>query len=200
MHRILAAMLLTGSTMASAAHAATFTVTIPDRPSEYIGTGDASVTYDGVTFSTSTAYGSTFLFNVGPSSGANPRVISSQQATAGIPNLLVTLPELATNITIKYGTFLGSTVNFLVSSGANMVLGSSSSAGYTFPDSFIFNGPVQSVLLTTSDSTLNIGSVSYTLSEPSDAPEPATWAMFIGGFGLIGATMRRRQRMNMRVA
>jgi hypothetical protein len=23
-------------------------------------------------------------------------------------------------------------------------------------------------------------------------PEPATWAMMIGGFGLIGATMRRR--------
>nr|WP_293969539.1 PEPxxWA-CTERM sorting domain-containing protein [Sphingomonas sp.] len=24
-------------------------------------------------------------------------------------------------------------------------------------------------------------------------PEPATWAMFIGGFGLVGATMRRRR-------
>ena len=27
----------------------------------------------------------------------------------------------------------------------------------------------------------------------ASVPEPATWAMFIGGFGLIGATMRRRK-------
>lgn len=31
-------------------------------------------------------------------------------------------------------------------------------------------------------------------------PEPATWAMFISGFGLIGATMRRRQRINVSFA
>ncbi len=29
----------------------------------------------------------------------------------------------------------------------------------------------------------------------TSAPEPATWAMFIGGFGLIGAAMRKRQRI-----
>jgi hypothetical protein len=33
---------------------------------------------------------------------------------------------------------------------------------------------------------------------PSNAPEPATWAMFIGGFGLIGLEMRRRQRVRVR--
>ncbi|MDO6415938.1 PEPxxWA-CTERM sorting domain-containing protein [Sphingomonas sp. BIUV-7] len=27
-------------------------------------------------------------------------------------------------------------------------------------------------------------------------PEPATWAMFIGGFGLVGAGMRRRLKFN----
>lgn len=32
------------------------------------------------------------------------------------------------------------------------------------------------------------------------APEPASWAMFIGGFGLIGGTMRRRQRSSVRFA
>lgn len=26
-------------------------------------------------------------------------------------------------------------------------------------------------------------------------PEPAAWAMMIGGFGAVGATMRRRQRV-----
>jgi hypothetical protein len=35
----------------------------------------------------------------------------------------------------------------------------------------------------------------YSLTDPTLAvPEPATWAMMIGGFGFIGATMRRRVR------
>ncbi|WP_293970218.1 PEPxxWA-CTERM sorting domain-containing protein [Sphingomonas sp.] len=34
----------------------------------------------------------------------------------------------------------------------------------------------------------------------SDVPEPATWAMFIGGFGLVGGAMRRRQRVSVSVA
>ena len=29
-------------------------------------------------------------------------------------------------------------------------------------------------------------------------PEPATWALLIGGFGVIGASMRRRQRIAVR--
>ena len=33
----------------------------------------------------------------------------------------------------------------------------------------------------------------------SPAPEPATWAMMLAGFGAIGAAMRRRQRMSVRV-
>ncbi|PZU07588.1 MAG: hypothetical protein DI605_15360 [Sphingomonas sp.] len=35
---------------------------------------------------------------------------------------------------------------------------------------------------------------------PSAVPEPATWAMFIGGFGLVGGTMRRRLRASVRFA
>jgi len=34
----------------------------------------------------------------------------------------------------------------------------------------------------------------------SSVPEPATWAMMVGGFGLVGAGMRRRQRANARLA
>jgi hypothetical protein len=35
--------------------------------------------------------------------------------------------------------------------------------------------------------TLNVGSTA------SPAPEPASWAMMVGGFGLLGAAMRRRK-------
>jgi hypothetical protein len=34
----------------------------------------------------------------------------------------------------------------------------------------------------------------------SEAPEPGTWEMFIGGFGLVGATVRRRPRTVVRLA
>jgi hypothetical protein len=34
------------------------------------------------------------------------------------------------------------------------------------------------------------------ISPPGPLPEPATWAMMIGGFGLIGAQCRRRQRLS----
>jgi hypothetical protein len=42
-------------------------------------------------------------------------------------------------------------------------------------------------------------SVSGNFSAAS-VPEPATWAMFIGGFGMIGAGMRRRQRVTVSFA
>jgi hypothetical protein len=46
------------------------------------------------------------------------------------------------------------------------------------------------VFTTPSDTiTLHIGEAA-----PAAVPEPATWAMFIGGFGMIGGAMRRRQR------
>lgn len=54
-----------------------------------------------------------------------------------------------------------------------------------------------------SSSTSEIGSWTiYGLPDTStsDAPEPATWAMFIGGFGLIGAGLRRRLRPTVRFA
>ncbi|UAK25763.1 PEPxxWA-CTERM sorting domain-containing protein [Sphingomonas nostoxanthinifaciens] len=33
------------------------------------------------------------------------------------------------------------------------------------------------------------------VSAPSPAPEPAAWAMFVGGFGLIGGALRRKKAM-----
>jgi hypothetical protein len=39
--------------------------------------------------------------------------------------------------------------------------------------------------------------IAYTQATPlpSPAPEPATWGMFIGGFGLVGGAMRRRRQL-----
>ncbi|PZU09863.1 MAG: hypothetical protein DI605_08050 [Sphingomonas sp.] len=45
------------------------------------------------------------------------------------------------------------------------------------------------------------GSNINVLSTPvSRVPEPATWAMFIGGFGLVGGAMRRQRRTGVHFA
>ncbi len=38
------------------------------------------------------------------------------------------------------------------------------------------------------------GPTTFTLVPPGSGPEPATWAMLILGFGVTGATLRRRRR------
>ncbi|WP_294392214.1 PEPxxWA-CTERM sorting domain-containing protein [uncultured Sphingomonas sp.] len=43
-------------------------------------------------------------------------------------------------------------------------------------------------------------SISGTAFAPGAVPEPASWAMMIGGFGMIGAAMRRRQKLVAHVA
>jgi hypothetical protein len=42
-------------------------------------------------------------------------------------------------------------------------------------------------------SSRNIAKFTLTYAPPAPTPEPASWAMFIGGFGLIGGTMRRKR-------
>ena len=39
------------------------------------------------------------------------------------------------------------------------------------------------------------GGTTLTISEIAAVPEPATWAMMIGGFGLVGGTLRRRSKV-----
>jgi hypothetical protein len=50
----------------------------------------------------------------------------------------------------------------------------------------------QDVLIMVSDGPFQIDNL--VLGDPSAVPEPATWAMMIAGFGLVGATARRRIR------
>jgi hypothetical protein len=60
--------------------------------------------------------------------------------------------------------------------------------------SFEFDGLTGSATVTlTSPYTVDQLSISYQVSEPFNAvPEPASWAMMIAGFGLIGGLARRK--------
>lgn len=44
-----------------------------------------------------------------------------------------------------------------------------------------------------------IGLAGLRYNVESGVPEPSTWAMMLGGFGLVGVTLRRRRRSNVRV-
>jgi PEP-CTERM motif len=47
-------------------------------------------------------------------------------------------------------------------------------------------------LVTGTDQTSFIDGVSFDIAPPSAVPEPASWALMIAGFGLVGSAMRRR--------
>src|ERR1700730_7555823 len=64
----------------------TTTVAIPDPspdPSTFIGTGNASISYGGVTFSTSSVLSSGNFFNIGSGFSGTPAVLSSQGQIVG---------------------------------------------------------------------------------------------------------------------
>ncbi len=83
------------------------------------------------------------------------------------------------------GVFTGgaSSIPFTVGVGGNFLVPTGATKFYFgIPDAFGFNGDVDYYFD-------NNGSFSVTTS----VPEPASWALMIVGFGLVGATMRRRQ-------
>src|SRR5207249_432023 len=97
------------------AHATTVVIPDPDpQPFIFFGNGDASVTYDNVMFTQQLALGDANLFNVGHLFSGLPAVLSSQEATVGVENILITLPTPTTSFSIDYGTFFGSGVTFLL--------------------------------------------------------------------------------------
>ncbi len=171
----------------ASAFANTITVTFPDPGSfVYFGSGDASVTYSGVTFSTQAALSDGNFFLVGTGFGAIPPVLSSQEQSFGVANILVTLPWYTDYFSVNYGTFDGSPVTFTASNGATGTFGSTGS-GYLTPDSVQYNGsPINTVLITSPDFVLNISSVTF------DTPEPGTLAMLASGVLAAAGALRRR--------
>jgi hypothetical protein len=190
----------------SAAVTGISTVNIPTIPQDQtnLGSGDAAVTYENVTFSTSSALSNGNFFNVNPSfSGVPSAVLSSQEQTVGIPNILVSLPSAVTGFSLDYGTFLGGNVTFTLSNGDAFTLGSALD-GYATAHFFGVTDTTAftSVLLTINgsgppplDDVLSLNDVTFgSLSVAAAAPEPSTWAMMILGFFGVGAMGYRRRK------
>lgn len=89
-----------------------------------------------------------------------------------------------------YNTVGGTTGGELVITGN--FGGSTSGNDFTF--AFDPSAPVTSTLLTYTTPATGIATATLSISPASSAvPEPATWAMMIAGFGVVGYAMRRRK-------
>ncbi len=183
---VLAAVCSLGVTQSQAS---TITVTVPDpAPSAFLffGSGSASVTYSWVTFSTSSAISDGNFFNVGSLFSGDPAVLSSQEQSFGLANILVTLPWATTYFDVDYGTFNGSPVTFTASNGATGTFGSTGSF-YLTPDNVQYNGSaITSVLITSPDAVLDVRDVTF------NTPEPSTLVMLGSGLLALSGTLRRK--------
>jgi hypothetical protein len=156
----------------------------------FLGNGTASVTYDGVVFSTSAALSDGNFFNVGVDFSGDPAVLSSQQQTTGVANILITLPGSETGIAFNYGTFDGSSVTFTLSNGDTLTQGSTGSGSYAVPDFLGITDTTAftSILVTSTDSVMNINNISFA----NAVPEPSSLALC--GLGVVGLAAYARRR------
>jgi hypothetical protein len=191
MRNFVVAVLVMVVMLGVASHATT--VVVPDpSPDAYIfyGTGDASVVYDGVLFQQQAALGEASLFDVGPLFSGDPAVLSSQEASSGVENILITFPNATTFFSVEYGTFDGSPVTFLLGNGASFTQGSTGS-GYVTPDFFsVTSTPFNTVLITSPDFVMNINDITY--NGTTGTPEPGTLVMLGSGILALGGAVRRK--------
>jgi hypothetical protein len=175
------------------------TVTIPDPtpdPFIFFGTGSASISYGDITFSTDERISDSAFYNVGSEFSGLPAVLSSQNATTGPENILISFPGPVLGVALNYGTFEGGDVTFTLSNGTMFTLGSLSGSSYDVP-SFVgftdLTSPFSSVRLTSSDFALNLNSVSYAGTSP--VPEPRMWVPLAVSSLVYCLCIARRERV-----
>jgi hypothetical protein len=118
------------------------------------------------------------------------RLFLSYDLGGGGSNVIFNDPDGATITGGTFGFFLGGQLNISIPvallSGANSFV-----FNYTIP------GPANGTGQGTGDEAWGISDVSLT-ADVAAVPEPASWALMLAGFGIVGAAARRRS--NVRVS
>lgn len=145
--------------------------------------------------SATSANAAVFLFTIGTSYGSGSGTITTATNNPGF--------NLITGLT---GTFDGGAITLLApgtypSSAPNDNLFSSTNPYFTF-GGLSFSANALNYNLYNSGSLRICGETSgcqngtvtsFTVTAANAVPEPATWAMMIGGLGVVGLAMRRRR-------
>lgn len=111
-----------------------------------------------------------------------------------------------TGFSFTAGFFQPGTVNVFSGAGGTGTLLGSLSGLLGDPNAFQlqtirFSGIGRSVTFVGTDATLGVDDFNFTLAGGGGGvPEPATWAMMLIGFGVVGASMRRRQKVRVTYA
>jgi hypothetical protein len=92
------------------------------------------------------------------------------------------------------GGFLTVLINGGSSGSYNLVSSGAGSNGNLLFFGITSVDPITSITFSGASSSDGIGLDDLTVGNVAAVPEPATWAMFIGGFVAVGGAMRRRRR------
>ena len=102
----------------------------------------------------------------------------------------------------SFGLFLGglqgtNTISWSNSQGLQSIsiTGSPNSGGFSFLGFTDIGESITSIRVASPSDFNGLDDVSYGVAGAGGVPEPATWALMIGGFGLAGTALRRRRRM-----
>jgi hypothetical protein len=130
-----------------------------------------------------------------------PSQIDSYSLVSSIPSLALTLDRLV----FIYDTSLGSFepndlfddiwLSYTLPNDKIYTYGNI----YSFSNG-VFSRPGSGTYSNVAKNGIRYATVTLTVTNLASVPEPGTWAMFIGGFGLIGGAMRSRKKVSVRFA